>query len=98
MPHHPEGLTAWILQVQGMMMGNGGAPDAHSEAPSRGGPAPDAYSETPSRGGYGGPAQQGGYAPSRPDTSSMTTDQAAYSDASAGARANRERNRGGGIF
>merc|ERR1719195_163292 len=77
MPRHPATLVAWIVQVQALLSGNG-QPAAYEEYPNDALPSP-----APGQGGG-----QNSQRASRP----LTDDEQAHADASAAAKAARQRN------
>lgn len=83
MPHHPEGLQTWILEVQDILTGNG-APASFD---------PPGSTDHPGA----GRSSRGGGQYVNEDAAPLDDAQRAYVDAKRAGDAARERNRGGGM-
>lgn len=98
MPRHPEGMVAWILNVQSIAMGGGGggggsAPEAYDDEQDRSQRAPPGHTGYVHGGRGGG---QDDYEPSDAGSAAPSEAQAAYLDAKNAAAAIRKKNQNGG--
>jgi len=111
MPRQPDALVEWILKVQDVLTGSGGAPSPYAMAEQGGrgggygGGGGGGGGYQGGKGGHGG--GHGGYGGGNPGRGGMVYDdnvseapseaQQSHLDAKAGANAARKRNAGGGM-